>query len=187
MSVDEAAIRERVAFDIKLNNLKGNHTSFATLSFRETRLGTHTEWLHELLDALRQNTTCTTLDLSRTGIDDHALRLLVVALTRSDVAPKLATLDLRRNCFSLAGETMLQGLRLLRSTLAVILDNNPSLAPPGDFVHEKRIVEGLSAWPADSLRIEGTQDLRCPQEVCGGAVIDMGVMLGYARDLGVEI
>ena len=49
MSVDEAAIRERVAFDIKLNNLKGNHTSFATLSFRETRLGTHTEWLHELL------------------------------------------------------------------------------------------------------------------------------------------
>lgn len=166
MPVDAAAVHARVDFELALKQVQGNHSSFTTIAFSKVALGANPEWLEQLTAALVSNTTCTELDLSSTDIGDAALQRLVVALCRSDVAPQLRVLDLRQNPFSLAGETMLSGLRRLRPALECRLCDEPGERTDG-FVHDKMLVEGLSAWPAESLSIPGSQDLRCPKEIVG--------------------
>jgi len=164
--VDELAIRERVSFDLALKNLAGNYSSFTTISFKGNALGRHKDWIGELCSTLAQNTTCEELDLSETELTDEALQRLIVAFCSASCAAQLRVLNVRGNPFSLAGETMVQGLRRLRPALDVRLDGADGPAVDG-FVHSKTLVEGLSAWPADALSIAGGSDLRCPQQIVG--------------------
>jgi hypothetical protein len=171
----EKQIRERVSFDIVLRQLKGNHTSFAEIKFAGVPLGTRVAWVSEVCEALCANTTIASLNLADTQLDDSALQKVVVALASGACAPQLRTLDLRSNPFSLAGETMAQGLRKLRPKLAVLLKEVGCEAggEVDGFVHDKMLLEGLSAWGAETLRLEDG-GMRCPSEVSGpGAVVKM--------------
>mmetsp|Transcript_46704 Transcript_46704/g.77288 ORF Transcript_46704/g.77288 Transcript_46704/m.77288 type:complete len:229 (-) Transcript_46704:53-739(-) len=165
MPVDTQAIHDRVSFDIVLKNFKGNYTSFETISFRGTKLGQHMDWVAEVCSALQLNTTCTDLDLSDAYLTDEAIQRLAVTLSAGSIAPQLRLLDLRNNAFSLAGETMMQGLCKLRTALKVRLDDGPDASEGDGFVHNKMLVEELTAWPGESLGVG--KDLRCPPEIVG--------------------
>ena len=174
MAVNAAAVHERVDFEVSLQRLECPSLTRAT--FRGHALGAHPEWLQRLGGALSSKEPLTELDLSSTALDDAALQQLVVMLSKGDVAPHLRTLRLGHNPFHHAGETMLSGLRYLRPALECIRadvskqDDGTEVADArkrgGEgFVHQKTLVEGLTAWPAASLAIEGSQHLRCPSEV----------------------
>jgi len=126
------------------------------------------EWVGELCEALAANTTVLKLDLSNTQLSDPALQKLVVTMASSSCTPQLECLDLRSNPFSLAGETMAQGLRKLRPKLSILLGDASAagLSEVDGFVHDKAIVEGLSAWGAETLKMEDG-GMRCPAEVSG--------------------
>lgn len=171
----EKDIRERVSFEIVLRQLKGNHTSFAEIKFSGVPLGTRLAWVAEVCDALSANTTILSLNLADTQLGDSPLQKIVVALASGACAPQLKTLDLRSNPFSLAGETMAQGLRKLRPKLTVLLSDLgcEAGAEIDGFVHDKMLVEGLSAWGAETLRLDDG-GMRCPAEISGpGAVVKM--------------
>ena len=80
-------------------------------------------------------------------------------------AQQLTLIDVRDNPFTLAGETVAQGLERLRPQLRLELGKEGSTAD--GFVHNKTLVEGLTAWPAEALAIDGGNDLRCPSEITG--------------------
>ena len=160
--IDADGIRDRVKFDIPLRNLKGDHWSFSTLSFKGIKLGEHLDWVTELCDALSANTTCTNLDLSDTSLNDAAVQKLAIALS-TGCGAKLSVLDLRSNPLSPAGETMMQGLLKMRPSLEVQLGGET--AATDEFVCDKLLVEGLSAWPAHTLA--SGQDLLCPKVISG--------------------
>ena len=165
MAVDEQLIRRRVAFDIPLRSLQGNHKILDKISFENVDFSGQIEWVHQLCHALQQNDTCKQLSLKNANIDDSAVQVIVVALA-AGAAKILTTLDLRQNAFSLAGETMLQGLSKLRNDLHCIVHDDGGKSSVHDgFVHDKMLVEGLTVWPAESLRVEGNQDLICPPDV----------------------
>jgi hypothetical protein len=165
---EELRIRDKVTFDLALKRVTQEHC-FANVSFNEVKLGAHPEWVGELLEALAANTRCTALDLSGTGLTDAALQRLVVAMS-TGCAPQLKTIDVRENDFSLAGETMAQGLSRLRPALKLVLGDDDQPKVDG-FVHDKTIIEGLTAWPAEELEMPdsrpGAGNLRCPVEISG--------------------
>lgn len=164
----EKEIHERVSFDIVLRQVKGNHTSFSDITFAGVPFGTRTAWTAELCEALAANTTVLRLNLTNTHLGDATLQKLVVTLASGACAPQLKALDLRSNPFSLAGETMAQGLRKLRPKVEVLLGEvgGAPAAEIDGFVHDKMLVEGLTAWGAEMLKTpEG--GFNCPPEVAG--------------------
>lgn len=165
-AIDAAAVRDRVDFDIPLRSLKGDHSSMSSLSFKGVKLGDHQDWVSELCAALAINTTCTKLDLSDASLSDEALQKFAIALSTGS-GSALSVLDLRSNPISLAGETMMQGLRKMRPSLQILLGEGEVAGNDG-FVHDKLLVEGLTAWPTYTLAT-GTNgcDLLCPKIISG--------------------
>mmetsp|Transcript_28274 Transcript_28274/g.59409 ORF Transcript_28274/g.59409 Transcript_28274/m.59409 type:complete len:230 (-) Transcript_28274:205-894(-) len=164
-TVDAKAIYEKVDFDLAMRNLMGNHSSLAKISFKGVLLGSHPEWLSAFCEALAANSTCTELDLSSTSLTDSSLQKLVIQLSMGS-AKQLQVVHLRDNPFTLSGETMLQGLQRLRPSLQIELAKETTTSIDG-FVHNKMLVEGLTAWPAESLCIPGGNELRCPESIVG--------------------
>ena len=161
------AIEKRVDFELALKRVAENHPSFADLTFKGVELTRNPTWTKQLSDTLAKNNTVQQLDLSGTGITDTALQPLVAVLA-CGASPQLSVLLLRDNQLSMVGETMVQGLRRMRPALTVHVGDETVEG----FVHEKLLVEGLTAWPADTLTVPGGSDLRCPAEVLGsGAVV----------------
>ena len=155
-------IEKRVDFEIALKRVAGNHRSFEELTFKGVELSRKPTWMKLLSDTLATNDTIKQLDLSGTGITDAALQPLVAALA-CGACPQLSVLLLRDNQLSMVGETMVQGLRRMRPALMVHVGDETIEG----FVHEKLLVEGLTAWPADTLSVPDSTDLRCPAEVLG--------------------
>ena len=167
MSVGETDddIRARVSFELALKQLKGNHSSIARITFEGVEFGRQPDWAVQLAAALGENTTCKELDLSRTGFTDAGVQQLATALVIGSRCPQLRQLNLRGNSLTAMGETMLQGLQKLRPSLEISIGEEP-LAE--GFVHEKQLVEGRSAWPAETLKVPDTQyDYYCPEAVAG--------------------
>lgn len=162
--IDEGAIHDRVTFEISLRNLQGDHSSFSRISFAGVQLGANDEWLNLLLDALAKNTTCSELDLSNSGLTDASIQRIAVRLF-SGAANQLTLIDMRNNGFTLAGETVAQGLERLRPKVCIELGNDAPLID--GFVHDKMLIEGLTAWPAETLTIDGGSDFCCPREIVG--------------------
>ena len=166
---EEADIHARVDFDLALKRAQGNHSSFAELSFQGVQLTRKVEWMPQLCEALVPNDTCTLLNLSNTGLDDKALQQLAVVLAVPTRCPKLRTIDLRGNPgLTAVGETVAQGLCRLRPMLEDVLLGKEFDKMSTTFVHDKKLVPGLTAWNPDNLRVEGTQqDYYCPTEIQG--------------------
>ena len=159
-------IEKRVDFEIALKRLAENHRSFEELTFKGVELTRNPTWTKQLSDTLANNNTVKQLDLSGTGITDAALQPLVAVLA-CGASPQLNVLLLRDNQLSMAGETMVQGLRRIRPALTVHAGDETIEG----FVHEKLLVEGLTAWPADTLSVPGSSDMRCPAEVLGSDAV----------------
>lgn len=161
-------IRRRVTFEIALRRLAGNHSSFSSLDFKGVELAHNPAWIKQLGDTLAKNDTIIELDLSGTGLNDAALQSLVATLA-CGAAPQLRVLNLCDNEVSLAGETVVQGLRKMRPALAVKLGGEPVRE---GFVHQKLLVEGLTAWAAETLAVEpGSSEFRCPPEITGSDAV----------------
>ena len=162
-----AEIHERVAFELALKRVDDGHLE--TLDFKNVYVGRRPEWAAQLAAAVGANATCTTLDLSGAGVTDAVLQALVAALATGGCA-KLRRLELGGNPLTLSAETMAQGLRLLRPQLEVALGDGMDASRSG-FVHQKLLVEGLTAWPAHALQApSGGSDLLCPPEIAGDGV-----------------
>jgi len=159
-------IEKRVDFELALKRVAENHPSFADLTFKGVELTRNPTWTKQLSDTLAKNNTVQQLDLSGTGITDTALQPLVAVLA-CGASPQLSVLLLRDNQLSMVGETMVQGLRRMRPALTVHVGDETVEG----FVHEKLLVEGLTAWPADTLTVPGGSDLRCPAEVLGSDAV----------------
>lgn len=155
-------IEKRVAFQLALRRVADNHFSFEELTFKGVELTRNPAWMKQLCETLAKNNTVKQLDLSGTGMTDTALQTLVAALA-CGATPQLSVLMMRDNQLSMAGETMVQGLRRMRPALTVDIGEE---AAEG-FVHQKLLVEGMTAWPVDTLTVDGSQELRCPAEVLG--------------------
>ena len=163
-----AEIHERVAFELALKRVVDGHLE--TLDFKNVYVGRRPEWAAQLAAAVGANATCTTLDLSGAGVTDAVLQALVAALATGGCA-KLRRLELGGNPLTLSAETMAQGLRLLRPQLEVALGDGMDASRQGGFVHQKLLVEGLTAWPAHALQApSGGSDLLCPPEIAGDGV-----------------
>ncbi|KAL1530019.1 hypothetical protein AB1Y20_000944 [Prymnesium parvum] len=157
-------IEARVSFELTLKQVKGNYRSIHAISFKGVQLCRKPEWIPQLVEALKENDTCTELDLSGTEVTDAGVQQLAVALCTVATAPKLVRINLCDNALSPVSETVLRGLSRLRPKLEVSLGSGP-LAD--GFVCEKRLIEGLSAWPADELRVPNSNDFWCPEEISG--------------------
>eukprot|EP00966_Prymnesium_polylepis_P154440 3565752-Prymnesium_polylepis.2 len=97
---------------------------------------------------------------------DAAVQQLAILLCNVSKAPQLTKLNLSDNPLSPMSETVLNGLGRLRSQLHVVLGQAGPLAD--GFVCQKQLIEGLSAWPADDLKVPDTQaDFYCPLEISG--------------------
>eukprot|EP00966_Prymnesium_polylepis_P031295 727688-Prymnesium_polylepis.1 len=160
----------RVTFELALNQLAENFRLITTISFNGVELCRKPEWIRKLLEVLGKNTTCTELDLSSTGLTDAAVQQLAIALTSPALAPQLKALNLCDNPLSLMSETVLSGLSRLRPELHVSMPGGRVLTD--GFVCHKQLVEGLSAWAPDELRVSGkliAQDVQffCPAEISG--------------------
>jgi len=167
--VDVEAVHARVAFDMAIKRAEGNQRFFDTLSFNGVQLTREAEWLKQLCEALSTNETCTALDLSESGLTDAAFQQLAAVLALPTRCKKLRKLNLRGNPqLTQAGETMAQGLCRLRSGLELELGEGLGGGRDG-FVHDKSLVEGLSAWPAHELKVSETEQrtLYCPREISG--------------------
>jgi len=162
-------VEKRVDFEFKLKQLQGNYTSFEKFSFAGVELSRQPEWVGQVGATLAENTTCKELDLSSTGITDAGVQQLAIALCNTAKCPQLKLLNLCDNPLSPMAETVLSGLRRLRPNLNVSLGEAPLF---DGFVHQKKILEGLSAWAADDLQVPGTQgqSLYCPEEIAGAGV-----------------
>jgi len=158
-------IEARVSFEMALKNLKGNWRSFTTVAFKGVEISRKPEWIRQVAEALGENTTCTELDLSSTGLTDSGVQQLALALCAVNKAPQLALLNLCDNPLSPMSETVLQGLSHLRPQLRVSLGSGP-LAE--GFVCDKQLLEGLSAWSPDDLQVPGSQaEFYCPEQISG--------------------
>ena len=165
----EADIHARVDFELALKRVQGNHGTMPELSFKGVELSRKPDWIKMLCDALNTNDTLTSLDLSESGLTDAELQKLAITLTVASRCPKLRRLNLRGNPgVSVAGETMAQGLCKMRKDFEVIIgpefDHKAS-----SFGCDKKLVEGLSAWPAEVLKVPdgGNHDFYCPTEIAG--------------------
>ena len=173
-------LEKRVDFEIALKRVAGNHRSFEELTFKGVELCRKPEWMKLLCDTLAANDTVKQLDLSGTGITDTGLQPLVAALA-CGACPQLSVLLLRNNPLSMAGETMVQGLRRMRPALTVHIGDETVEG----FVHEKLLVEGLTAWPVESLSVEGSSDLRCPAEIVGSDAVVL-LSKGFSGTNGIK-
>lgn len=168
-SVDPAEVHARVDFEQAIKRAQGNHASFSTLDFRGVQLTLKPEWVGQLGEALKANDTCATLCLAECGLTDGALQLLAATLFVPSRCPKLRVLDLRDNpALTKVGETVAQGLARMRPGLDVRLGEGLDIAAEG-FVHDKQLVEKLTAWPFHTLAVPGggMQDAYCPEEISG--------------------
>lgn len=174
-------IEKRVVFEIALRRLAENHRSFDTIAFKNVELSRKPAWSKQLAETLSKNDKVTELDLTGAAVTDATLTSLVPLLACGG-CPQLRTLQLADNQLSMAGETMVQGLRRMRPALTINLGSEGAEG----FVHQKLLVEGLTSWPAESLAIEpGSNELRCPPEIVGS---DEVVMLkkGFSGTNGVR-
>jgi hypothetical protein len=167
-AVDVEDVHNRVDFDMAMKRVTGNHVGFEVLSFKGVALTWKPEWIGQLGSALASNETCKTLELTECGLTDGALQQLAASLAVPSRCPKLQKLDLRGNpALTQVGETVAQGLRGLRPGLEVLLGDGLDATREG-FVHDKKLVPGLTSWSFESLKVPGTQnDLYCPAEISG--------------------
>ena len=179
-AVDKEAIHERVSFEIVMRNLQGNHWAFSALSFAKIPLTD--ERLDALLAALATNTTCRQLNLSATGLTDARMQRLAIALS-TGTAAQLELIDVRANPFTLVGETIAQGVHKLRPGLRFELGSECGAVD--GFVHDKALIEGLTAWPAASLAINA-DELRCPPEIAGDAEEVLPLKKGFQGTNGTK-
>ena len=168
----EADVHARVDFEMALRRLQGNHVLFKELSFKGCQLTRRPDWMPQLCEALTVNDTVTALDLSDSGLNDGALQQLAIALCVPSRCPKLRKLNLSGNAgLSVAGETMAQGLCRLRKDFEVVI--GPGFDhTAATFGCDKQLVENLSAWPCDTLKVPngGPQDFLCPSQIAGEGV-----------------
>jgi hypothetical protein len=170
--VDEEFIRARVKYELVLKQAQGNHIGFTTLDFKGVEVTRSAEWMQQIAEALVTNTTCTTLDLSETGLNDTALQQLAATLAVPSRAPKLKKLCLGGNPqLSKVGETIAQGLCKLRAGLELSFGESEDAAATIDgFAHQKQLIPGLSAWWNGDLAVPGqTNAFYCPDEILAAA------------------
>jgi len=155
------------------------------VSFKGVELCRNPEWMKQLCEALGENTTVTELDLSGTGMTDAAVQQLAILLCNVSKAPQLTKLNLSDNPLSPMSETVLNGLGRLRSQLHVVLGQAGPLAD--GFVCQKQLIEGLSAWPADDLKVPDTQaDFYCPLEISGEGNERIKLEKGFSGSNGTK-
>lgn len=143
-------IEARVCFELALKQLKGNYSSIKATSFKGANFSLLPQSLPQLCDVLALNMTCTALDLTNTSMTDAGVQQLAVALCDVSKAPQLLHLNLCDNPLSAVSETVVAGLSKLRPNLRVSIGSGPLTA---GFVCEKELVEGLSAWPPEELKV----------------------------------
>lgn len=164
----EADVHARVDFDMALRRLQDSHALQFNCSFRGVHVTRKPEWMPKLCAALSQNTTCTELDLSDSALTDVALQSLAATLAVPSKCPKLKSIKLQCNPqLTAVGETIAQGLCRLRPGLEVALgkDFDPTST---NFVHDKQLVPGLTAWMPEDLAVPGEQNqYYCPKEISG--------------------
>jgi len=164
--VDAVAVVAKVNFDMALKRAAGNHFSFDTLSFNGIELSRDPEWIKQLAEALKDNDTCTTLDLTNSALTDTAMQQLAIGLALPSRCPKLKKLMLGENPqLGNMGQTVAQGLARMRPGLELSFGPNAEPAVEG-FVCQKELVEGRSAWWNGDIAVEGQQNcFYCPDEV----------------------
>lgn len=185
-ATETADVHARVEFEMVLRNLQGNHAHFDALSFKGVQLTRKPEWIQQLGEALSTNTTLTSLDLSESGLTDTSIQQLSAVLAVPTRCPKLRRLDLRGNPgITAVGETISGGLSRLRKGLEVALGEGMD-ASTASFVHTKELIEGLTAWNPEDLKVPDTHnELYCPKEIAGD---DVQLMLtkGYQGTNGTK-
>lgn len=179
-------IEARVSFELALKQFTYRHCK--QVSFKGVEVSRQPAWIQKLCEELGDNTTCTELDLSSTGLTDSAVQQIAIALCNVSKAPQLARLDLCDNPLSPMSETVLGGLSRLRPDLHVSLGSGP-LAD--GFVCEKQLLEGLSAWAPDELQVPGTQngavaDFYCPEEISGKGKERVLLKKGFSGSNGTK-
>ena len=145
----EADIHAKVDFDMAIKRVEGNHFGMQELSFEGVDLTRKPEWVPKLCDALAANDTCTALNLSG------------------------SKLDLRGNAgLTAVGETVAQGLCRLRPALEEVLLGESFDKTSTQFVHDKKLVPGLTAWNPADLAVPGKSSdaFYCPTEISGEGV-----------------
>lgn len=169
----EADIHAKVDFDMAIKRVEGNHFGMQELSFEGVDLTRKPEWVPKLCDALAANDTCTALNLSGSKLDDRALQQLAIVLAVPTRCPKLRKLDLRGNAgLTAVGETVAQGLCRLRPALEEVLLGESFDKTSTQFVHDKKLVPGLTAWNPADLAVPGKSSdaFYCPTEISGEGV-----------------
>jgi len=170
LSESREDLEARVEFELALKQLAENFRLITKISFKGVELCRQPTWIQQLGKTLGENTTCTELDLSGTGLTDAAVQQLAIALCNVSKAPQLEVLNLRDNPLSPLSETVLSGLSRLRPKLHVDLGSGGQL--PDGFACQNQLIEGLSAWAPDDLRVPGAliaQDMQfyCPAQISG--------------------
>jgi len=182
----EAEIRARVDFDVALKRLSGDFAAFTDCAFSGIPLGGKPEWVSEILAALRTNSKCTRLDLSSCGLTDGEVQRIAAALVTGGCPEQLRCIDLRNNALTVTGETVAQGLCKVRSSLEVLLGDGMDAAGEG-FVHDKVLVEGLTAWHWSELQVPGTQhDVYCPEVISGEGNARVVLSRGFQGSNGTK-
>jgi len=174
--IDTVAVIGRVNFDMALKRVQGNHFSFDTLEFKNVALSSDPERIKRLAEALKDNTTCTALDLSESGLTDSALQQLAATLAVASRLPKLKKLILGPGNPGLGnvGQTVAQGLCHLRPGLELSFGEGAAPKVSG-FVHQKELVEGITAWWNGDIAVVGeNQCFYCPDEVLAYAGVKPG-------------
>jgi hypothetical protein len=163
--VDAVAVVAKVNFDMALKRAAGNHFSFDTLSFNGIELSRDSEWIKQLAEALKDNTTCTALDLTNSALTDTAMQQLAIGLAVPSRCPKLKKLLLGENPqLGNMGQTIAQGLARMRPGLEVSF--GPGVEPVEGFACQKELIEGRTAWWNGDLAVEGQHNcFYCPDDV----------------------
>lgn len=181
-------IEARVSFELQLKQVTGNYRFQSTISFKGIEICRQPEWIKQLGEALGENTTCTELDLSGTGLTDAAVQQLAITLCNVSKCPQLAMLNLCDNPLSPMSETVLNGLGRLRPQLHVSLGQAGPLAD--GFVCEKQLLEGLSSWHPEDLQVPGTSgqtaELYCPEEISGKGNERVVLTKGFSGSNGTK-
>ena len=174
-AIDESKedLEARVTFELALKELAYNHKLITAISFKGVDICRDPHWIQKLGEALGENTTCSELDLSSTGLTDVAVQQLAATLCSVTKAPQLEALILCNNPLSPISETVLSGLQRMRPKLQVKLAEVEATPLADGFVCQKQLIEGLSAWTPDDLLVPGSHtshqslEFYCPKEISG--------------------
>lgn len=164
--VDAAAVVAKVNFEMALKRVQGNHASFDTLSFNGIELSRDSDWIKQLVEALKDNDTCTELDLTNSALTDATMQQLAIGLAVPSRLKKLKKLKLGENPqLGNMGQTIAQGLKRMRQGLELSFGEGEEPAVEG-FVCQKELVEGRTAWWNGDIAVEGQPNcFYCPDEV----------------------